>query len=91
MPIITSDAATFKAGQHRAILQQHKVDGCTRYDIFVDRAGLDLASCDNATDLLNLGTVMCRAAYALNDAQRRQGIDAAVLRHPAGSAFGGAL
>lgn len=85
--VTTADVETFKAGQHRAILQRHDVAGETRYDVFVDRAGLDLGACDDATALLNLGRVICRAAHALDDAQRRQAMDAAKDRHPAETAL----
>lgn len=82
--VTTTDVETFKAGPYRSILQRHTVDGETRYDVFVDRAGLDLGSCGNATALLELGTVICRAAHALHDAQ---GADAAKRCHPAGTAL----
>ncbi|OBI46975.1 hypothetical protein [Mycobacterium colombiense] len=79
----TVDVETFKVGRYRAILQRHEVERGVRYDVFVDRAGLDLASCGNALDLMNLGIAICRAAHALDDAQRRQAMD----RHPAGRAL----
>lgn len=76
--ITTTAVEIFKAGQRRAILQRHDVGREIRYDVFVDRARLDLAACGDALDLMNLGIAICRAARALDDAQ---------LRHAAGSAL----
>lgn len=70
--VTTTDVEVFKAGRFRAILQRHNIPGePPRFDVFVDRAGLDLASCGGADALLALGRVICRAAQALNDEQRR--------------------
>ncbi|MEZ0363407.1 hypothetical protein ACAG26_06840 [Mycobacterium sp. pUA109] len=75
--IATTDVEVIKSaggGKFRAIVQRHDMPGePARFDVFVDRHGVDLAACANPDDLMALGSVLRRASMALADAQRKVG------------------
>lgn len=85
--ITTSDVQTFAAGQAEAVLQRHALAaGDVQYDVYAS-LGFDIGSCGDPARLFDAASVLMQSGNALRFAQRRQAMDAAKLRHPAGSAL----
>lgn len=76
-----------QAGLARAVLQRHDfAAGEARYDVYAS-VGVNLGSCGDHARLFDAASVLMQSGNALRSAQRRQAIDAAKQRHPAGRAL----